>query len=735
MQIQGIIEEVVYRNEENSYSVVVIESGEDYITCVGKFPIINVGDYVDLTGEYVKHKKFGQQFQVSRVSFNAPNTKEGIIKYLSSGLIYGVGPVTAMNIVSKFGLDTLQVIEFSPEKLSSVRGVSAKKAEEIYNSFHEVKAMQNAVMLMQSFDISTNMAIKIYNTYGERTEGILKTNPYQFVEDIDGVGFFTADSIAKKIGVKIDSVFRIRAGILHVLREASDKSGNTFVYVSALKGDVAKLLGIDGIDNEIENILDKMVLDVAVKRFDYDGEPVVARIKYYNIEKVLATNLKLLSHDTDNTNINVDSDILAYEQFNNIKMHEAQKDAVRMAVNNGVSIITGGPGTGKTTIVKCILQIFKSQGKRVKLLAPTGRASKRLSESTNFEASTIHRALNIAKDDSNNIFTYNAKNKLPYDVFIIDEVSMVDVVLAYHTLRAIPRHSQIVFVGDKDQLASVGAGNFLKDMLDSKKFASVSLTQIYRQKENSLIITNAHAINNGQMPNLSNQSTDFFFESHTDPDAILNSVINMCTTRIPKFLNIDSSKIQVLAPMKNGTCGIDNINKQLQNILNPPSIKKAEIEKDGVIYRVGDRVMQTTNNYDKEWTKEFERGEGVFNGDIGTINSIEPKTDEVVVDFEDGRTSRYSRMDINELMLSYAITIHKSQGSEFDVVVIPIYAGPPMLFARNLLYTAVTRAKKMVVLVGNTAQIQRMVHNNYTVKRNTMLKYFLTRLDTSELEF
>ena len=388
-----------------------------------------------------------------------------------------------------------------------------------------------------------------------------------------------------------------------------------------------------------------------------------------------------------------------------------------------MSIITGGPGTGKTTIIKCILQVFKDMGKKVKLMAPTGRAAKRLSESTGEDASTIHRALEMSGGEDR--FTYNANQKLNYDVIIVDEVSMVDSQLMYFLVKSIKRGSKLILVGDKDQLASVGAGNVLADILESGCFATMCLTQIYRQSEDSLIIVNAHAINQGKMPELNNKSKDFFFDKKEDNEEALNSIINMCTERIPKFLNVDTSKVQVLAPMKAGVIGIDNINKCLQEKINPPSLKKLEVENDKYIYRKYDRVMQITNNYEREWQKDGVRGSGVFNGDIGNIMDIDINTHEVIVEFEDGRIARYMKSDLGELTLSYAITIHKSQGSEFDVVIIPVLSGPPMLLTRNLLYTAVTRAKKMVVLIGTKQCIARMVHNNYTKIRYTMLKHFL----------
>lgn len=722
--IKGMIQEVIYRNDENNYTVVLLDVNKEYITATGRFPIINEGEWVELNGKFVLNQKYGEQFAVDSVKLSPPNTTDGIIRYLSSGLIPGVGPVTAMNIVSKFGEATLDVIRYNPERLAECRNVSKKKAEEICKAYEEVHQMQNAVMIMQQYHISTNLAIKIYNQYGEGTEDILKNNPYKMVEDIDGIGFFTADKIAMAMGVPEDSDYRIRAGILHVLKENSEKNGNTYMQLVALLEGVFELLSIPDLQTRTESLINKLTLESYLKKLTIDDEEVIALSQYYKVEKVLADTLILLNSDCESTELDIEQDINLYEQVNNIKMHEHQREAVKLAVNNGVSVITGGPGTGKTTIIKCILQIFKGMGKKVKLMAPTGRAAKRLSESTGEDASTIHRALEMTGGDENK-FLFNTQTKLNYDVIIVDEVSMVDSQLMYFLVRAIRRGAKLILVGDKDQLASVGAGNVLSDILESKCFACMCLTQIYRQSEDSLIIVNAHAINNGNMPELNNKSKDFFFEKKENNEEVLNSIINMCVSRIPKFLNIDSSRVQVLAPMKSGVVGIDNINKCLQEQINPPSLKKIEVETEKVIYRTGDRVMQITNDYERSWTKDTQSGSGVFNGDIGVIIDIDINTNEVIVEFEDGRVAKYMKNDLNELTLSYAITIHKSQGSEFDVVIIPVVSGPPMLLTRNLLYTAVTRAKKMVVLIGTKQCIARMVHNNYTKIRYTMLKYFL----------
>lgn len=727
MVINGVVNEIVFRNSDNNYTVMIVNCNGEMITAVGKIPLVNEGENVELTGGFVAHSKYGEQFSVTSVKLKPPTTCEGLIRYLSSGLIKGVGVITATKIVSKFKESTLDIIEFNPTRMAEIAGISEKKALEIAQEVNAVKKMQNAVMLMQNYNISTNLAIKIYNFYNDNTESVLKNNPYRLTEDIDGVGFFTADKIAQNMGIKEDSQFRFRAGIVHCLKEDCDKGGNTYVTNSNLENQVFELLRVNNTayKSVYETVLDMLVADDVVKKLEKDNDTIYVLTKYFNLEKVVAATLKLYTLNNVDKISNLDENINLYEQLNKIKMHSAQRDAVKMAVNNGVSIVTGGPGTGKTTIVKCIMQIFRQLGKKVKLLAPTGRAAKRLSESCGTEASTIHRALEV-DFGAPQMFKYNNLNKLPFDVVIVDEISMVDIQLMYYLIRALKRSAQLVFVGDKDQLPSVGAGNVLSDMLESNQIPKVCLTQIYRQSENSLIITNAHAINKGEMPKFDNKSKDFFFTEKADSESIKDTIIEMCVNRIPKYLDIDPSKVQVLAPMKAGICGIDNLNKSLQDVLNPAIKLHPEISTERCSFRVGDRVMQTSNNYEREWIKDLEKGSGVFNGDIGTISNIDMLTNELTVTFEDGRTTKYLKGDLSEITLSYAITIHKSQGSEFDVVVMPMIGGPPMLLTRNLLYTGVTRAKKMVVLVGSKACIKRMINNNYTQKRFTLLKDFLT---------
>lgn len=739
MRITGSIEEIIYRNEVNGYTVAIVDDNGEMLTCVGKFPIVIEGQNVEMQGNLIKDKKYGEQFKVSDVKVLQPKSLDGIIKYLGSGLIKGVGPVTSMNIVAKFKEDTLDIIEYNPQRLVEVRGISPAKAVQIHEAFDELKKMQNAIMFLQSYDISTNMAIKIYNIYGEKTEKIVTENPYKLIEDIDGVGFLSADRIAKKIGLSEKSEFRIRAAILHILKENSDKNGNTYLPKKELFIETSKLLklALFLIDKSLEKILSELSIDNIITLIDEEDDQNIMLTRYFKMEKSVANKIIALKHTFLTPKINPEIEIKEFERQNNFKLHENQIKAVINSINSGFSVITGGPGTGKTTIVKCLIYLLKLQNKKFCLLAPTGRASKRLSESTFEDASTIHRALELNfKENSTSLFNRNELNPLNVDTIIVDEVSMVDITIFYHLLKAIKKGSQVILVGDKDQLPSVGAGNVLADILKSNVVDVTMLTEIYRQDSKSLIITNAHAINTGEMPVLDNSSKDFFFESKQESEEIAKTIIELVTNRLPNFLNIESTKVQVLAPMKNAVCGVDNLNKELQEKINPPDEYKPEISLEHCTYRLGDKVMQTSNNYEQTWKRQIndfliEEGVGVFNGDIGQIEDINLNDNEITVLFEDGRKAVYLKQDLNQLTLSYAITIHKSQGSEFDVVVMPIIAGPSIILTRNLLYTGVTRAKKMVVLVGNKVNLRRMIRNTYQAQRYSYLKTFLIQEDES----
>ena len=731
MQIQGAIEEIVFRNDENGYTVALLSYNKTPVTIVGKMISANIGENLILEGEFVHNKKFGYQFAFTSYEITLPQTLVGIEKYLSSGLIKGVGPVLAKNIVQKFKEDTFSVIEMAPEKLAEVRGISKNKAYEISAKFFELRSIQNAIMFLQGYDISVNMALKIFEIYGSKTVEIVRNNPYRLVEDIDGIGFLTADKIAKNLGIAMESVFRVRAGIVHCLAISTEKNGNTFLPKGLLFSNTMELLGFQEEKREVfDEVIDELVSDKTCMHFWHDNLEIIILTKYYRYEYSVAQKLCLLASAVNVVETDISNEIKSFEERNNVIFHVDQKRAIECAVNNGVSVITGGPGTGKTTIVKCIIDILANRRESVLLLAPTGRAAKRLSDSTGQEAKTIHRALEVNGDiDRIGRFVHNENN--PFDIknFIVDEVSMVDVMLMSLLLKALPRDARLILVGDKDQLPSVGAGNVLGDILASNCFPVTMLTKIYRQTDDSLIISNAQLINNGVMPVIDNNSRDFFFEQKSDLNEIHSSIVEMVTKRIPNFLSIDPSQIQVLAPLKAGVCGVDNLNRTLQDILNPASSNKNELVLGTTIFREGDKVMQTSNDYNLKWSRRngflYESGEGVFNGDIGQIQSIDFQTGETIVEFEDGRVCTYARTDIGELSLAYAITIHKSQGSEFDVVVIPVIAGTSMILTRNLIYTAVTRAKKMVVLVGEKKNLRRMVANSYTVKRFTLLKKLL----------
>lgn len=736
MKIEGTLEDIVYRNEENGYTVGLLDFNGTLVTIVGKMISANIGENLTVEGEFAVNKKYGYQFAFTNYEVVLPKTLAGIEKYLSSGLIRGVGPITAKNIVKTYKEDTFAIIEMAPEKLAKIKGISLSKAQEIGDKFKELKNIQNAIMFLQGYQITTNMALKIFDIYGDKTVTVVKNNPYRLVEDIDGIGFMTADKIAQNIGIPSNSEFRVRAGFVYALSTAIERNGNTYMLKKQLYSSAGEILELDP-DKYLETFdlaLDSLLQDKTCVDIWHNNVEIVTFTKYYRYETSVAQKLALLKNSSISIEGNYQRQIQDFEERNGIVFHEEQKKAIESAITNGVCVITGGPGTGKTTIIKCVIELLKQSGLEVMLLAPTGRASKRLSDATGEEAKTIHRALDVNRGGTKEgRFVHNENNPLKTNAVIVDEVSMVDVMLMQALLRALPRDAKLILVGDKDQLPSVGAGNVLGDILASKILNVTMLTKIYRQSNDSLIISNAHMINEGVMPIIDNSSKDFFFEEKEENEDIKNSIINLVTKRLPKFTGLESSQIQILAPLKAGVCGIDNLNKMLQEIINPPSVNKYEIFLGQTLLREGDKVMQTVNNYDLVWRKmkglQEEEGEGVFNGDIGVIRHISSDTGETSVEFEDGRFCVYPRTDIGDLSLAYAITIHKSQGSEFDVVVIPAIAGPSLILTRNLIYTAVTRAKKMVVIVGQKKNLKRMVSNAYTVKRFTMLKDLLIEAD------
>ena len=731
MELIGTIEEIIFRNETNNYTVLAVKSNSKIITVVGKFPQVSAGLGLELQGEMTNNPKYGEQFNAKEIKVLQPSNSLAIERYLSSGIIKGIGPVTAKKIVDYFGSDTLAILEYNPMRLAEIKGISKEKATNIAEAYSECKVMQESVMFLQSHSISTNLALKIFDVYKNNTINQVKNNPYKLVEDIDGIGFNTADAIAQKTGVDPMGEDRIKAGLIHCLKQASEKEGHTFLYQTNLIETALNLLSFLPEDEaKLKRVLDYMTVEGSVKCFLHKNEEVVMTTKFYYQELYIARKLCALSQNMFENNVDFTSSIDHYQNLNKITLNNDQVSAVTTALTNGTAIITGGPGTGKTTILKCILSILEANNKKVLLCAPTGRASKRMGESTNKEAKTIHRALEMTPTNGKgNIFNRNEGNPIDADVVIIDEMSMVDVSLFYSLLKALKSTTRLIMVGDKDQLQSVGAGNVLRDMIESEDIKTVHLHQIYRQDKDSLIIVNAHLINSGKMPTIYNSSKDFFYENEKDLEICAEKIVDLISTRMPKHFNINAEKIQVLAPMRAGVCGIDNLNKKLQMVLNP-YFKGIQIQDEYTKYHVGDKVMQTVNNYDMSYTKQgkfgdTEEGTGVYNGDIGKIIDISPNTYETTVEFEDGKKCIYPRNDLNQLTLAYAITIHKSQGSEFDAVVIPLVPGAPVIITRNLLYTAITRAKKVVVLIGPKQHLARMIYNNYTSKRYTLLKEFL----------
>ncbi|MBR7141301.1 MAG: ATP-dependent RecD-like DNA helicase [Clostridia bacterium] len=715
MTIRGDIDEIRFRNEENGFTIVVLDVEGEPVIATGVFPPVVEGQTVELLGSYIVHKRYGRQFKVEKCSICRPSGIDGIVRYLGSGLIHGIGPVLALRIVSLFGENTFSVIENAPHRLAEVKGISKQRAGEIAAAYSEIKAMQDAIMTLQSFDIPLGTAMKIYKVYGDETEEVITKNPYRLVEDVDGIGFITADRIATKTGIEKDSEFRIGAGVIYVLKESVNKSGNTCYPKGITIAESTRLLGVE--EEKVESVVEDMLIERRLREVEQNDERLLTLPSVFHCEKNVAVLLSKLVISADATAYDVTGDIAHYEKINNITLHPTQKDAVESAFNSGVVVVTGGPGTGKTTIIKCIIDLFEKLNKKITLMAPTGRAAKRMNEATGRDASTIHRACGLGSGAG-----WNSDEKLYSDVFIIDEFSMVDIFLFDALLKKIPSGARLVLVGDKDQLPSVGAGNVLADVMRSGVVPTVNLTHIYRQAQESLIVTNAHAVNRGEMPVLDVKDKDFFYLSARDSIAVAQKTVDM-VERSAKFIGVDPRRVQVLCPMKNGPAGAINVNILLQNKLNPDG-QKSLIHED-YTYHEGDKVMHVVNNYDLEWKitvgYTYREGVGVFNGDIGEIINISNEKNEMTVLFEDGRQAVYTPDIFNQLVLAYAITVHKSQGSEFDAVVLPITAGGPMIMTRNLLYTAITRAKKMVVLIGDTYNVKRMVDNDYIATRYSLL--------------
>ncbi len=731
--LSGYVEHIVFQNGENGYTVLNLVSGEDEITCVGIFHGVSEGECLELSGEYTTHPSYGRQFKAASFQVKPPEDMVSVERYLASGAIKGIGAALAARIVRKFREDTIRIIEEEPERLAEVKGISQRKAMEIAEQAEGKRELRQAMIFLQQYGISQTLAAKIYKAYGQELYGILKENPYRLADDIQGVGFRIADEIASRIGIHTDSDFRIRSGILYTLVQASSE-GHTCLPAELLAQRASELLGV------APEHIEKHYMDLAIAGKlmikEGEGRHSIFAAPYYYMEVNTASMLKGLDVSYDVPEPEIRARIQRIEQDTGMVLDGLQAEAVKEAVTNGLMVITGGPGTGKTTTINTIIRYFELEGMDIFLGAPTGRAAKRMSETTGFEARTIHRMLELNGGAEGNVgFERNEKNPLETDVIIIDEMSMVDISLMHALLKAVAAGTRLILVGDVNQLPSVGPGSVLKDMIESGQFHVVRLNKIFRQAAQSDIIVNAHKINRGENVSLDNKSMDFFFLKRFDANVIISIVIQLIQQKLPKFVDAEPFDIQVLTPMRKGLLGVVRLNGILQQYLNPPGQGKAEREHGDIVFREGDKVMQVKNNYQLEWEIRskyglvIDKGMGIFNGDTGIIKSISAYQEIMSVEFDEGRTVEYSFKQLDELELAYAITIHKSQGSEYPAVVIPLLTGPRMLMNRNLLYTAVTRAKKCVTLVGNDATFQGMIANVSEQKRYTGLKDRLRSLE------
>lgn len=724
--INGYVDHIIFRNNDNGYTVMVMICDEEELTCVGVFSDIAEGECIEAKGEYTDHPTYGRQFAVKSFEEKAPQDALAIERYLGSGAIKGIGIALAARIVRRFKEDTFRIIEEEPERLAEVKGISQRKAMEIADQVNEKRDLRQAMIFLQQYGISTTLAVKIYNTYGQEVYSILKENPYRMADDVDGVGFRTADEIASRVGIRTDSDFRIRSGIQYALLQASNE-GNTYLPMPELTQRASALLEIE--PEYIEKHYMNLAMDRKIIMRQVDDVTQIYASAFFYMEANTATMLKNLDASFDVTDIEIEARLRQIEKQTKMDLDEHQVEAVKEAVRNGVLVITGGPGTGKTTTINTIIKYFESEGMDIFLAAPTGRAAKRMSETTGFEARTIHRMLELNGGVEGNAgFERNEQNPLETDVIIIDEMSMVDISLMYSLLKAIVAGTRLILVGDVNQLPSVGPGNVLKDIIDSGLFHTVMLTKIFRQASTSDIIVNAHKINRGEPVELDNKSMDFFFLKRYDADKIINVTLQLILQKLPKFVGASMMDIQVLTPMRKGLLGVERLNTVLQMYLNPPDKRKKEKEHGTTLFREGDKVMQIKNNYQLEWEIRskyglcIDKGTGVFNGDTGIIEEINDFAETVTVCFDEGRMVEYSYKLLEELELAYAVTIHKSQGSEYPAVVIPLLSGPRMLMNRNLLYTAVTRAKKCVTIVGNDTTFEQMIANNSQLKRYSGLR-------------
>lgn len=727
MEIQGTVVEIIFKNDDNGYTIAAIDDNMEMVIVVGYMPLIKEGEFMRFIGEPTFHKTYGEQFKVTSSEIIEPKESKGIIKYLSSGIIKGIGPSLAEKIVDVFKEDTLDVMRYNPDKLMSIQGIGKSKLEQIMTSFAEQNAMSDIVMFLQKYNVSVAYARKIYNTFKEKTIAKVTENPYILAEEVKGIGFKMADEIAHMMGIENDSPYRLFSGIKHVLTNIVN-NGHTFAYEEQLIQEACQTLVVN--EDVVKQEITELILKGDLHRTEFEGQTAIYLTPYYNAELAVCKKLSQLAYaHIDMLSVDIEKELEYCQQEQSIELADMQKEAIEESMNHGVLVITGGPGTGKTTIINSIIDIFERQKMKVLLAAPTGRAAKRMSEACLKEAKTIHRLLEYQFSEAGYLaFNKNSQDPLKADLIIVDEASMLDILLMDNLLDAIDLGTRIIFVGDVDQLPAVGAGNVLSDMIESGLIQTVQLSEIFRQAKESMIVSNAHKINMGHMPLLNEKDGDFFFIKASRPQEVVSNIVNLCKERLPNYYGFDAVRdIQVLAPMKNSPVGVLSLNQDLQHVLNPKTDDKDEKKFGDQIFRIGDKIMQIKNNYNIKWQKRYslERGEGVFNGDIGYIKEIDSKSKTVSVLFDDDRDVLYEFSQMDELVLSYAVTVHKSQGSEFPVVVMPIYNIPPMLRNKNILYTAITRAKALVVLVGTVFQLQAMIENVSQVKRNSGLLIML----------
>ena len=703
---------------------------EDELTCVGSFPVVTQGASVELEGNFTQHPVYGKQFQASRLTEKMPEDALAMERYLGSGAIKGIGAALAARIVRHFGEDTLRIVEEEPERLAEVKGISEKKAREIAMQVAEKSDMRKAMMFLQKYGISLNLGAKIYQKYGDSVYSVLQENPYRLADDISGVGFKIADEIAYRIGIHTDSDYRIKSGMIYTLLQATGE-GHVYLPKEELFQRAAELLGVDS--SYMEKHLVDLAMDRKIIQKEQDGQILIYPAQYYYLELNTARMLQELDIFCPEDEKMVARRIAQIEKETGTVLDEMQKRAVQEAAEHGLLVLTGGPGTGKTTTINAIIRYFEGEGAELRLAAPTGRAAKRMTETTGYEAQTIHRLLELSgmpEDDREGQpihFERNAENPLDADVIIIDEMSMVDIHLMHSLLMAVTAGTRLILVGDENQLPSVGPGNVLHDIIRSAQFPVVELKKIFRQASESDIVVNAHKINKGEQVELNNKSRDFFFLKRYDADIIIRVVIALIQEKLPKYVEAKPFEIQVLTPMRKGLLGVDRLNQILQRYLNPPDASRKEKEIGQGLFREGDKVMQVRNNYQMEWEIRgrygiaIEKGVGVFNGDTGIIRTINDFSETAEIEFEDGRWAEYSFKQLDELELAYAVTIHKSQGSEYPAVIIPLLSGPRMLMNRNLLYTAVTRARKCVTVVGSEETFREMIKNEKQQRRYSSL--------------